>query len=202
MSRIHLLPIILSIFSGLTFSIGIQPAAIACQPVARIVSKGANRPKGSTVCAHERVALNVGTTSVKLTCLTNQKQIDFKGGSAFMACSAQRSAQFMRCPTDKQMICVEPKGNRKGFQLIQTATHLSWVPIPDVTDYKVILSGHGVFWQGKLSEPSLNYQEIAGLTPGNAYLVKVESYRQDTYLSSIELPLNVPRPVTTSFQSK
>jgi sulfate adenylyltransferase subunit 1 (EFTu-like GTPase family) len=163
----------------------LSPVVAACRPVVRITANGA------TLCGHEKIALSPGARSVRLTCLNSRRQIDFRGGMVLLACGAGRQAKLRLCTTNTRMLCVSPKGDGSIFQSDQDATTLAWSPVITATRYQVAVSGHGVNWQTSLVNRSINYREIANLKPGNAYLVKIIAYQDETKLTEVETALNI-----------
>jgi hypothetical protein len=184
---IRLFPVLMPMLAITALPLSIQsPAVAACQPVVRIASNG------TTLCGHEKITLTPGVRSVRLTCLNSRRQVDFRGGMVLLACGAGRQAQLTLCTTNRQMLCVSPKGNGEIFQLDQDATTISWLPVMAATRYQVAVSGHGVNWQTSSVNRSINYREIVNLKPGNAYLVKIMAYQDETKLTEVETALNIP----------
>jgi hypothetical protein len=204
MSLMRLFPVLLPMFATTTLPLLIPlPGSAACQPLARIASNGATRPAGATVCGHEQIALSPGVRSVKLTCLTSRRQVDFPGGVALLACRALKPAKLILCPTNARILCVAPKGDEDAFQAMQDTTQIAWSAVTDATRYQVAISGHGVNWQNTLSGRSINYHDVANLKPGNAYLVKITAYQGETKLTEVEAALNVPiAQLTANSQSR
>jgi hypothetical protein len=186
-ASIRLFPVLMPMLAITALPLSIQsPAVAACQPVVRIASNG------TTLCGHEKITLTPGVRSVRLTCLNSRRQVDFRGGMVLLACGAGRQAKLTLCTTNRQMLCVSPKGNGEIFQLDQDATTISWLPVMAATRYQVAVSGHGVNWQTSSVNRSINYREIANLKPGNAYLVKIMAYQDETKLTEVETALNIP----------
>jgi hypothetical protein len=197
-ASIRLFPVLMPMLAITALPLSIQsPAVAACQPVVRIASNG------TTLCGHEKITLTPGVRSVRLTCLNSHRQVDFRGGMVLLACGAGRQAKLTLCTTNTQMLCVSPKGNGGIFQLDQDAATIAWSPVMAATRYQVVVSGHGVNWQTSLINRSINYREIANLKPGNAYLVKITAYQDETKLTEMETALNIPLlQVTASSRSK
>jgi hypothetical protein len=203
-ASIRLFPVLIPIFAIVALPLSIQsPAMAACQPVVRISSNGATRSSGATLCGHEKITLSPGAQSVRLTCLNRRRQVDFRGGSVLLACGATRQSKLTFCTTNRQIVCVLPKGDGAIFQSDQDATTLTWLPVTAATRYQVLVSGHGVNWQTTLTNRSINYHEIANLKSGNAYRVTITAYQGETKLTEVETALNIPvLQLTASSQSK